>query len=150
MQTIYERFCAKFIKSENGCWEWIAYINKDGYGRFAPSSGKPERAHRVAYQLFVGPIPKGLCICHRCDNRHCVNPSHLFLGTNNDNVRDKMSKGRFKPNYGSHNGMSKLTQQDVSNIRNSYSAGETMGQLSKQHNVTKQTIFSVIHYKTWR
>ena len=90
--TILERFESKFAKSD-GCWRWIAYKNNDGYGKFM-IDGRSQSAHRVAYQLYVGGIPPGMCVCHRCDNPCCVNPAHLFLGTISDNMRDCDNKGR--------------------------------------------------------
>ena len=79
-----------------GCHLWIGGADPDGYGVISRQGrrGKQERAHRVAYELFVGPIPDGICVLHRCDTPACVNPEHLFLGTNLDNVRDRDAKGR--------------------------------------------------------
>lgn len=83
------------VRRDEACWEWQAARNSGGYGwfRFGPSRTSTG-AHRVAYELVNGPIPAGLGVLHRCDNPPCCNPAHLFLGTNQDNVTDKVNKGR--------------------------------------------------------
>jgi hypothetical protein len=93
---VVARFWAK-VRKGDGCWEWQASRNSSGYGwfRFGPQGSRtPTGAHRVSYVLTKGPIPEGMQVLHRCDNPPCVNPSHLFLGTNDDNHADKVAKGR--------------------------------------------------------
>jgi len=95
--TLAARFWAKVDrKSPSECWLWLAdanYPDHRGYGKFSVD-GRSVRAHRVAYELEVGPIPAGKLVLHRCDVRRCVNPSHLFLGTHSDNAQDAYRKGR--------------------------------------------------------
>jgi hypothetical protein len=83
------------IAGPKDCWEWTAAKDKNGYGFFR-FDDKQQKAHRVAWQLEIGPIPDEMHICHVCDNPPCVNPNHLFLGTPKDNMQDKLAKGRHR------------------------------------------------------
>lgn len=83
----------KYIKKTRGCWLWLAAKNKDGYGTITFKRVK-HSSHRVVFELTYGAIPKGMCVCHKCDFTLCVNPDHLYLGTIADNNRDRARKGR--------------------------------------------------------
>ena len=80
---------------DQGCWNWTAYKNNEGYGRLR-AGGEKVLAHRLSYSIFKGEIAEGLFVCHTCDNPACINPEHLFLGTHQDNVSDCVAKGRHK------------------------------------------------------
>lgn len=91
------RFSTKYeINEVTDCWEWKKATNNIGYGMFRWTKGIMRTAHRVSYELFKGPIPKGMIVCHTCDNPKCVNPDHLWVGTNKDNFDDMVKKGRHK------------------------------------------------------
>jgi hypothetical protein len=84
---------SRSIETENGCWEWTRSITKDGYGQAGHPTEK--RAHRLSWNIFKGEIPMFDIVCHKCDNRRCVNPDHLFLGSHRDNLQDAVNKGRI-------------------------------------------------------
>lgn len=134
------RFWSKVdVQNPEACWEWRAKRSDFGYGVF-----KSEKAHRVAYQLLSGPIPDGLFCLHKCDNPPCCNPHHIFLGTLADNNRDAAAKGR-RPK-GEKHPRSKLTDEQVEEIRNS---PETGAALARKFGVSKSTVSGIRTYTHW-
>jgi len=102
----------------SGCWLWLYAVNQDGYGIARdPTSGRPDKAHRIAFRLLKGVIPNDLHILHKCDNPSCCNPDHLFLGTQGDNNSDRHAKGRDGNQKGMKHHNAKLTDQQVLEIR---------------------------------
>lgn len=136
------------IQGLNDCWDWIAGCSKDGYGHFHLDY-VDWRAHRLAWTLVNGPIPKGMHICHHCDNPKCINPRHLFLCTNEMNSADMIAKGRGI--RGSANPNVKLTEDEVCKIRILYTTGRfTQVELATVFGVTNMTISHIVRGKTWK
>lgn len=139
------------IGSNDECWPWKRNTNPQGYGTLK-AQGKMQRAHRLAYELSRGPIPEGMVVCHTCDNPSCVNPHHLFLGSQRDNVRDMMSKGRQSDTAksGESNLSAKLTAPQVVAIRELYASKEhSQSDLATMFGVTRQQISLIVNRKNW-
>ena len=133
--TTEERFWNSVDKSGD-CWLWTSIKNKAGYGVLC-TKNKHILAHRYSYELANGPIPEGMLICHHCDTPACVRDSHLFCGTDADNVADKVAKGRIPKGENHHN--AKLTDDDVRQLRIDYANGVSTTTLSKKHGIHERT-----------
>jgi hypothetical protein len=145
------RFVIKVRKQESGCWEWQAYRDRKGYGRFGLNKNKNFQAHRFAYELWVGPVPDKMCVCHHCDNPPCVNPEHLFLGTHADNLVDMFNKGRQPDRSGENGGRSVLSKENVAQIRELYATGQySQRRLAESFGVSQWAVHSIIHYIHWK
>lgn len=145
--TLQERFDLYAQKGE-GCWRWLSYIDPQGYGRLHYNR-KPMLANRLSYLLHFGEIPEGKMVCHKCDNPSCVNPDHLFLGSQSDNMADMYTKGRERKRgkKGTTHPQAKLTDDAVRAIRASKSSD---AELAKSHGVSRPTIHSIRVGKTWQ
>lgn len=154
-KTLAERFWEKVDKetTPTGCWVWIAFRHpKNGYGRIIVN-GRVEQAHRVSWRIALGE-PGELQVLHKCDNPPCVRPDHLFLGTHQENMDDKVAKDRqthIGAPTGAENGMAKLTGPCVEEIRAKYSDGlATQKELGRQFGVSRTTISLIVNNKRWR
>lgn len=144
MVTLKERF-EKYVGKTAGCWEWTGHRERSGYGRLFVS-GAPERAHRISFRLHKGIVPDGMCVCHTCDNRSCVNPVHLFLGTRADNNADMRLKGRARGKKGEKHHLAKLTADQVRAIRN---LPQSNVAIAKQFGVSRLAVWEIRTRRTW-
>lgn len=146
----------------DACWHWSGSISAAGYGVLM-IHGKQLGAHRFSYSLAHGPIPNGLFVCHTCDNRVCVNPAHMFLGTSKDNMQDAARKGRTlsgdkHPSHihpdrvlrGEDSHYAKLTSAQVLAIRKAYREGIYQRALAEQYGVDRTTIGAIVNYRNWK
>lgn len=144
--ALLDRFNAKVDRSCD-CHIWTASFGSAGYGQIAVD-GAPRAAHRVAWELEHGPVPAGMCVCHRCDVKACVNPAHLFLGTQADNLGDMRSKGREARGEG--HGNASLSGDQVVAIRALSASGLSQRRIARVLGVSKSAVQAVIDGKTWR
>lgn len=134
----------------SGCWEWQGNIQTDdGYGRVYMFGLPGTKAHRLSYSLFVDEIQDGLCILHKCDNRKCVNPDHLWAGTRLENNNDMARKSRAYRGFGEEAQASKLTEATVKNIRMLYSIGVPVRRLSMMFSTSRSNVYAIINRETW-
>lgn len=145
--SVINRLWSKVNLDPNGCWIFTGCDNGYGYGLLQVGS-KALKAHRLAYESTNGPIPDGLMVCHTCDVRRCCRPSHLFVGTSLDNMSDCISKGRAVYPKGEEHGCVKLTEIQVTYIRQHPSRGLTA--LAKEYGVTYQLLKKIRQRKLWK
>ena len=150
LNTIESRLFNRVFKTAS-CWLWQGSKQRMGHGQIANGSfskDKPRNkllmAHRVAYELYHGPIPPGMCVCHRCDVPSCVNPSHLFLGTKSDNSADMKAKGRQK--RGAQLPQTKLTEADVRAIR---ASADTYKKIAERFGVASSHVCNIKKRRLW-
>ena len=149
--TPEQRFWS-FVDKSGDCWEWTGSLTR-GYGCFfwGPTQKDRGRVHRYSWELHNGPIPDGLYICHRCDNRKCVNPDHLFLGTAQDNARDMVSKDRHGKSTHAKGKKyaAKLDWDKVREIRSLHAMGLNQRELAELFGITKHNVGFIVRNKTW-
>lgn len=148
--TPIEEKLRRYSVSENGCWEWSGPKDRDGYGVFGHHRGKQLRAHRASYAVNVGAIPDRMMVCHKCDNRSCINPDHLFIGSPKENTLDMVNKGRKFLTKGALHGMAKLSDKDVSEIIQLRKSGLLLKEIAARYGVTFQHVSLITHRKSWR
>lgn len=159
---VKREFCSTICKllgtidKKNGCWEWKGDLHPNGYAYTTNyETNKKEHVHRVSYRIFKGEIPEGLYVCHRCDNKKCIAPDHLFVGTAKDNMQDAKQKGRLEhiklmQPKGEKNASSKLKEIEVREIKKLISEGVKRSTISRKFNVSWTVIDSIKRNKTWR
>lgn len=132
-----------------GCWTWTGRRHEAGYGIVEKAGvSSPYRAHRLSWELTYGPIPKGLFVCHRCDNRLCVRPDHLFLGTHAQNMADMRAKGRDA--RGVRTGNATLDPERVQAMRRLQAVGLSYSRVAQLFGVSVMTAHSAITRRTWK
>lgn len=150
-KNVSQRFWGKVDKSEE-CWEWTGSTYSNGYGMFWDGE-KSVLAHRFSYKMSNNQDPGNMYVCHHCDNRRCVNPDHLFLGTAQDNMRDASKKGRLEHSNqlrGEQHPNSIFTNEDVLKIRRLASNVDSLQELAEEFNTTHQAIRSIVNRRIWK
>lgn len=148
-QSLLDRFFSRIIPEPNsGCWLYDGNWNNKGYGQLK-DHGECVRTHRLSYELYKGPIPDGMHVCHTCDVPCCCNPDHLFLGSNKDNIHDSIKKGRHvvPGNVGIRNGQAKLTEKEVIEIRKDERPNQL---IAESYNTSVSNIVLIKKRKRWR
>lgn len=147
---ISDSFQGKYeVDEKTGCWLWTASLAGKGYGQIRiPGTRRNAYAHRLSYELGKGPIPKGMQVCHECDTPRCVNPEHLFLGTQKDNLTDMADKKRHL--FGERNAKAKLTEEQVHGIHEMRVSGESQASIAARYGVGQMTVCRILSGERWK
>lgn len=170
-KTLEQRFWEKVNKNgpvqpnmETECWVWCGATEvQNGYGQLAIGGGRWDRAHRVSYKINIGTVPLGKCVLHKCDNRMCVRPEHLYLGTKKDNAQDREQRNRANHatgerhgtfthpglHSGERNGRAKLTTTQVTDLLKEHKQGMTKAALARKYNLSKTAVGDIVSGKLW-
>ena len=145
------RFMLNVVVRPDGCHAWTGFVNNHGYGQLRVGD-RIVRAHRVAYMIAHGEIDDDRLCLHTCDNRVCVNPAHLYLGTPSDNVRDMVARRRQNnaSRLGVLNGNAKLGESDVIKIRELYASGVNQCAIGRMYGVTNSAVHMIVKRKSWK
>ena len=141
------------VNPTTGCWEWLGYCNRDGYGIFGVSHQSARLAHRLSYACFRRAVPAGCCVLHICDNPKCINPAHLFLGSQAENVADCTAKGRWarsRPSQrGELNAQAKLKRCDVEAIRELANQGIPQRRIARRYGISQSQVSNIRRGAKW-
>jgi len=159
MKTLEERFWSKVNKQSGTygadgkfateCWEWTGALMTQGYGHLR-IDGRNKKAHRILFALNGIELKPENCVLHKCDNRLCVNPDHLEIGTLRDNIRDTYNKGRNKGAIGAANYNTKLNESAVIEIRHAVALGATHKEMADKFGVSRTTVSHVVRRNIWQ
>jgi len=149
-KTLKQRFEEKYIIKDKSCWEWIGSLSNNMYGSFW-NGDTYVGAHRMSYELYKEDIPKDMCVLHTCDNPRCVNPDHLWIGTREDNNKDRSNKNRNADMQGEKHPQAKLTEQDIKEIRLLNSMKCFMQrEIGEIYNITNKHVNNIVKFKIWK
>lgn len=144
-QVFERKFWERAHPRPNGCWEWAGVLSTSGYGRVMHRGQRDVATHRLAWEFAHGPIPDGMCVCHSCDNRACVNPDHLWLGTHKQNMADMAAKRRGRKSMGPTyvSPRRKVSESLACAIREDYASGLSLKTVARKHGIGSTTVSKI-------